>query len=134
MGNLKDKILQVEDRTIEELFIPEWDFSVRIRTLSADEKDTVEKIIIPDKDGNLQYTDRADTLRARIAQFVLVNEDGSQVFDDSEESLKLLGQKSGLALGRIMSHVLEKNDFDDEKIKELAGNSSSGQLENSPSN
>lgn len=94
-----DAILTVNDTVIETVPVPEWGGEVRVRGLTAAERDKYDREIIKvDKRGNTSLG-RLDNLRALLVVRCLVDEQGERLFAD--RSARELGEKSSLVVGRL---------------------------------
>ena len=113
----KDQILEMDDRKVEELFVPEWDDSVRVMELGADDRDELEQYLAEhfSKKDKKDYSYKH--IRAPLVAMSLVDEKGKRIF--SLKDIPALGKKNGIALDRIfevsnrLSKVfgLEKEDI-----------------------
>lgn len=113
----RDTIFGSQDLVIEELFIPEWNSTVRIRSLTAMERDEFEHSML-DQRGRRTKID-AHNIRAKLAVLCLVDGNGARLFKN-EEYLQL-GLKNASALSRIYNKSQELSGVTDEDIEELAG-------------
>ena len=127
MGILNRKaILDSEDLKMEEIFIPEWNGSVFVRTLTGQERDEFEESMFRGK-GREEANFR--NLRARLVALTVVDEAGKRLF--SFDDMELLGNKSSRALDRIFDVAQRLAGFTSEDIKGLTKNSESGPSEDS---
>lgn len=111
--------------------IPGWGV-VRIKDLSAAERDQIEQSCVVDrlvvvKGGRrkLRRETSLDNIRAKFVAACVVDEDGNSVF--TLDDVKALGQLNARAIDRIFTVVQERNGLRDEDLDELAGNFSAGQ-------
>lgn len=126
----KAAILAQDDLKYEDVQIPEWGGSwVRVRSLNASERDHFEASTVQ-RNGK-KVTTNLENIRARLCLLCLVDEDGNRLFDEGDTFP--LGGKSAAALDRIFTVAQKLNGLRDEDVEELAGNSSAGQSEDSPS-
>lgn len=125
----KADILSQQDITTEELFIPEWDAWVKVKMMTASERDHFEASTVQRNgkkvDVNLQG------IRARLCILCLVGEDGKRMFSDEDEYA--LGTKSAAAIDRIFTVAQRLNGLRDVDVDELTKNSNAGQPDDSPS-
>lgn len=111
----RDAILTADDFTFEDVEVPEWGGTVRLRTLAGSERDKFEASVYGDgKKAKL------DDFRARLSAMVMVDENGDRLFSDSE--VKQLAKKSAAALSRVFDAALRMNGISDGDVEELAGN------------
>ena len=120
----KDQILGVEDLPSEDVHIPEWGGSVRIRGMTASERDSFEADIAGEK-ANWQ------NFRARWIVYCCIDEKGNKIFD--KRDAKQLGQKSGKAVSKLFSRLQHLSGMTSEAAEEKQGNSDNGQSEDSSS-
>jgi hypothetical protein len=114
----RDQILSAEDLGFEDVYVPEWGGTVRIRGLTSRERDMFEASSIVDDSVNV------DNIRARLVALSLVDETGTRLFelDDAIE----LGKKSALAMQRVFERAQQLSGLTNEAIDELLGNSDGG--------
>lgn len=124
----KAEILAKDDLKIEDLFVPEWDAWVKVRTLNASERDWFEASTVQ-RNGK-RVTTNLQNIRARLCLLCLVGEDGERLFQQEDEFP--LGGKSAAALDRIFTVAQRLNGLRDEDVDELAKNSNGDQGEDSP--
>ena len=75
---------------VTELYVPEWDGTVRVRGLSAQEAEEI---------GNLVSRGKAENIAARIVALAIIDEHGNRVFGDGD--VERLGHASFAAIRRI---------------------------------
>ena len=115
----KAEILAQDDLKTEDVFVPEWDAWVRVRTLNASQRDWFEASVTQ-RNGKKTSINLAN-IRARLCLLCLVGEDGEPLFQQEDEFP--LGGKSASALDRIFSVAQRLNGLRDEDVDELAKNS-----------
>lgn len=126
----KSSILSQDDLKVEEVYVPEWDGWVGVRTLQANERDWFEASTVQ-RNGK-QITTNLQNIRARLCLLCMVNpETGERLFQPEDEFP--LGGKSAAALDRIFTVAQRLNGLRDEDVDELAKNSNAGQSDDSPS-
>lgn len=125
----KQEILAKEDLKTEDVFVPEWDAWVKVRTLNASERDHFEAGTVQ-RNGK-KTTTNLENIRARLCLLCLVDENGERLFQ--EEDTYPLGGKSAAALDRIFTVAQRLNGLRDEDVEELAGNLPAGPSAASPS-
>jgi len=124
----KAEILGQNDLKTEDLFVPEWDAWVKVRTLNASERDWFEASTVQ-RNGK-KVTTNLQNIRARLCLLCLVGENGERLFEQEDEFP--LGGKSAAALDRIFQVAQRLNGLRDEDVDELAKNSNGDQGEDSP--
>lgn len=129
----RDGILGVRDFKIEEVFVPEWDGSVYVRSLKGKARDAFEGSRVRVKENN-RIEMIHDNTRARLLSMTVCDAEGNLLF--SEEDVEALGEKNAAALDRIFDvaqrlSALRAADVET-KVKNseavLTVNSSSGSL------
>jgi hypothetical protein len=110
----KAAIEKIDDLKYVEVNVPEWGGKVRIKTISASQRDKFEEHVL--KSGN----NAADNIRARLAVMCIVDEHNKNIFTESD--IKMLGNKSAAALDRIFSEAQKLNFMSDKDIEDLAKN------------
>jgi len=119
MTTLREQILAADDRPVEQLYVPEWNLTVSLRTISAGERDAFGASNDPRLSGGkpVNYA----TLRARFCALVLVDEAGQRIFSDDD--IEALAAKSANAIDRVWEAASKLNRMAEEDIGELAKNS-----------
>lgn len=105
---IKPKVLAVD--------VPEWNGSVFVRELLANERDWFEAWQL----GNDGNADRFRGVRAKIVAYCICDESGNRLFRD-EDSTKL-GELPARGLDRVFSAILEHNALNGESIKSAEKN------------
>jgi hypothetical protein len=125
----KDQILQADDRKTEDVPVPEWGGTVRLRSLSGAERDEFENGI-QQQVGNKQVIN-ARNARAKLVALCAVDEQGQLLF--SKADVIKLGSKSSLALQRVYDVACRMNGFTEDDMKDLTENFGEGRSEPSTS-
>lgn len=113
----RDQILDADDLKTTDVEVPEWGGTVRVRTLTGEQRDKFEASMIDmGKDGSVKRN--AENVRARLVVECVVNEQGEQMFNRAD--VRLLGKKSAPALDRVAAAAQDLNAFSDNDIEELA--------------
>lgn len=105
-----EQIVEVDDRKLEVVDVPEWGGAVRLRPLSLEEywdvedKSQVRGTVVP-KERCLQ-----------MLRVSLVDEAGEPLFD--EQSIRALSRKSFKATERLFNKIIEISDLTGELLKE----------------
>lgn len=116
-------ILGVSDIQTEEVHVPEWQTWVRVRGLTAAERDDFEQSCVVGKGKNKDVSVR--DLRAKLVVRSLVDGDGARLFGDGD--YLMLGQKSAAAVDRIYDVAARLSGISETDEEELLGNSTPGQ-------
>ena len=96
-----EEILNRDDFTFEELEVPEWGGTIRIRSLSGNERTKITNMVQKRKDG--------DGMFEQVVIFAAVDENGKRIFRD--DHLAALKEKSATVSQRIGQKVLELSGF-----------------------
>ena len=111
----KDQILAAEDLVTEDVEVPEWGGTVRVRMMTGAERDSFEDSLTQTKGKNVK-TNLAN-LRARLVARTVVDEAGKRMFTDAEAGV--LGQKSAAALDRVFEAARKLNGMTEADVEEL---------------
>lgn len=125
----RDAILSASDIKTEDVHVPEWGGTVRVKGLTAAQRDVFESQAL-DMRGKSVSVNMAG-IRALLASMAIVDEGGNPLF--SKKDVAALGDKSGAALDRVFEAVTRLSGIGDNDVAELAGNSEADQIEGSPS-
>lgn len=120
-----DQIRSASDVTIEEVAVPEWGGTVRVRGLTAKERDRYEAGMMASK-GEINMANA----RARLLVTTVVNDSGDLMFSKADTGW--LGEKSASAVDRIFAVASRLSGIGAADMDVLAGNSS-GQSDDSNS-
>lgn len=114
-----EQILDAEDLAYEDVPVPEWGGTVRVRELPGTERDRFESQFVG-RDGASVRAEGLDGFRSRLAAAAIVDAAGKQVFR-SEAETKRLGQKSAKALQRVCDVAMRLSGIGEDDVKELTG-------------
>jgi len=119
MALSKEEIFNIKDIEIREVYVPEWNGTVYIRTMSGVDRDRFDESLqsATRKDGTVDIR----TLRARLLALCICDASGSPLF--SLADVEKLNQKSSKALMRLFAVAQDLNGLTEEAIQELLGNS-----------
>lgn len=117
----RDAILSAQDLVTEDVAVPEWGGTVRVRGLTGTERDEIEASMVEQR-GRKVHMNMAN-LRARLCAMSIVDEDGRRLF--ATVDVKVLGEKSAAALDRVFSVAQRLSGFSKDDIEELTKNSES---------
>ena len=124
MGLLtKDQILSADDLKTKDVVVPQWGGTVRLRTMTASERDRFENMVFVGKDKNERMAD----IRATLLSLCIVDEKNNLVF--SEKDIKALGGKSAAAVDLLFSEAQKLNAVTDQDIEDQVKNSEATQGE-----
>jgi hypothetical protein len=114
----REAILAISDTQIETIDVPEWNTMVRVRGLTAAERDQFEGEIVQRNGKDVRTNTK--NIRARLVVLSVVDADGARLF--TYHDIATLGEKSAKALDRIFSKAMELSGLRDEDVAELAEN------------
>lgn len=111
----KEQIAAKPDLPIQTVEVPEWEGSVRMRTLSGAERDDFEQAIHNQSrpDGKMQLKQ----LKATLVSLCLVDEEGEQMFNAEE-----LNEKSAKVLNDLFFVASKMNGIAAEEVDEMVKN------------
>lgn len=117
----RDAVLESDDLPHKDVPVPEWGGLVRVRTLTAAERDAFEQSLAAG-DG-----DKANlaNIRARLCALCMVDEAGGRLFTDDDAAR--LGAKSGQALDRVFAAAQSLNAMGKAAGDAMEKNSIAGQ-------
>lgn len=130
--SLKDSILNAKDvGNMLEVAVPEWDVTVYLKQLNADELTEWEainfKYCLSDSKINLRDKRQksvdldisARRERVTLVAFCLCDKDGTRIFSNGE--IGLLGKKSAEVVNKLFDLCKKHNHMTDETQEDLAG-------------
>lgn len=131
MTNLltRDAILSASDIRSEDVKVPEWGGTVRVKGLTAAQRDQVEAKAVSARGSNMQLN--LVGMRAHMAALAIVDDKDKPIFTQAD--VKALGEKSGAALDRVFEAVTRLSGMSDDDVEELTKNSEADQSDDSPS-
>lgn len=112
----RDAILDAKDLSTRDVEVPEWGGTVRIKMLTAEERDKFEASTVTIKGGTQKMN--VENLRARLIVLCVVNEAGERMFTNAD--VRMLGKKSSAALQRVFNACQELNAVTDDDLEDLA--------------
>lgn len=116
----KSAILAADDLKTEDVEVPEWGGTVRVRAFSGRERDAFEASLVRG-DGKDRKVDLTN-MRARLVALTVVDETGQKLF--THDDVDLLGAKSGAALDRVFAVAQKLNGLSAADVEDLTKNSS----------
>ncbi len=123
----REQILEVKDLQFEDVEVPEWGGTLRVRGLTGIERDRFEDAILDQRGKNVKV--KMTNMRARLVALSVVDEQGQALFTQTD--IGVLGRKSAAALQRVFNVAQRLSGFSDEDLEELAKNSSDAQSDDS---
>lgn len=113
----REQIIGADDRKTEDVAVPEWGGTVRVRALSGAERDAYEAGIVSLR-GDGTKSVNLKNLRGRLVSLSCVDEDGARLFTD--EDAIALGDKSASALERVFDVARKLSGLSEDDVEELA--------------
>lgn len=111
----KVSLLATEDVKTEEVEIPEWGGSVRIRVMNGHDRDEFDKWMYG-KETNGAFCG----MRVFLCYLCVIDKDGKRMF--SMEDLPALEEKSGSALSTLFIAIQKLNKLTRAEVDKIAGN------------
>ena len=109
-------ILEQPTLIIETLEVPEWNGKIRLKHLSAKERDDFESSMVKvTRSGRQQMNN--ENFRARLVQLAAVKADGSPLF--TRHDIKTLGSLPAAGLQRVFNKINEMSAFSEDDLKDL---------------
>lgn len=115
----KEQILEVQDMQFEDVEVPEWEGSVRIRVLTGTERDKWEQECINRTGPNNKV--RIGQLKVGLLAACIVDPSTEDLMF-SQKDLVALNQKNSAVIQRLFKEAQRINGIGDEAVDELAGN------------
>ncbi|MEU0309785.1 hypothetical protein [Streptomyces cyaneofuscatus] len=127
-----EQILDADDLAIEDVPVPEWGGTVRVKGMSGTERDRFEAGFVGNDMKQLPKDKALEHYRARIAAACLVDHAGNKMFRSVGE-VRRLSEKNAEALQRVVDVANRLSGLTQEDVEELTGNSEPGQSDSSTS-
>ncbi|MFF7365813.1 hypothetical protein [Streptomyces sp. NPDC008125] len=116
-----DQITAADDRSWEDVTVPEWNGTVRVLALSGTDRNAYQaSLVVLGPNGSVQRMNLADQ-SARLLAKSLVGEDFQRLFTDRD--VKALGAKNGAVLHRLFEVAQRLSALRKEDVEAKAGNS-----------
>ncbi|WHX19832.1 hypothetical protein QFW82_23675 [Streptomyces malaysiensis subsp. malaysiensis] len=116
-----EAILNAQDLPTEDVEVPEWGGTVRVRAMSGTELDRFESGFLGNDMKQLPKDKALEHYRARLAAACVIDGDGNRLFRSAAE-VKRLGEKNAKALRRVCDAAMRLSGMSEEGQKELTGN------------
>lgn len=111
----REDILQADDILTEDVAVPEWGGTVRVRGLTGAERDGFEADSVRGKGKNTSVN--LANLRARLVALAVVDEHGNRLFGPAD--VAALGRKSAAALTRVYEVATRLSGLGESDVAEL---------------
>jgi hypothetical protein len=123
----KNQILEVDDIRYEDVFVPQWDGTVRVKVMTGTERDSYETSLYEFKPGSGnkqgQLKLNRDDMRAKLLARVIVDEKNQRLFCDAD--IRALGAKSADALDVLFEVAQRLNGLAKGDLEKAEKNSES---------
>lgn len=121
------EISTAADIVYEEVDVPEWGGSVRVKSLTAVERDAFETSLVGGTAARLT------NIRARLVAFCLVDAVGTRIFVDPVSGADMLAGKNAAVMDRIFTVCKRLSGIGPDDAKAIEKNSDPDLSESSPS-
>lgn len=114
----RDQILGHKKLKQEVVDVPEWEGSVVVRELTANEADAFESMfagVRPSRNGNEPETPQVRQFRAKLVAMSVIDEAGNRLFSDGD--VVALGEMSRAALDRVSTVAMRLSGYSDDGKK-----------------
>jgi hypothetical protein len=111
-------ILGASDLAHSDVYVPQWKGTVRIRTLTARERDAFEASLTAEKEAGNRVD--FDNIRARLVALCAIGTDGTRLFTAGD--IEALGEKNGGAVDLLFDAARKLAGMTASDVKELEGN------------
>lgn len=122
-----DDIASIQDRVIEPVDVPEWGLRVYVKSLSAREKEKyVDSIrVTKGKGRNATQEVVLEESSAKLVVMCACDKNGKKLFNMSH--VKMLADKSGKAMQRLVDKASELNGLSDDAEEDAKNDLASGE-------
>ena len=123
----RDAILGAQDIRTEDVLVPEWGGTVKVRGMTGTQRNAFEKSITREKPAGNRTARRtgqttteiiAEEVKTRLVAWCVVDEHGTRVFHDDD--LQALNEKSASALEKIVDAAMRLSGMDEEDVSQMA--------------
>lgn len=114
----REDILKAQDLKYEDVEVPEWGGTLRIRMMTGAERDAFEQDLFDTK-GN-DSVKNLGNLRAKLVARCACDEKNKRIFSDKD--IGSLGEKSSAALDRVFAVAQRLNKIGPKDVEELTKN------------
>lgn len=113
-------ILSADDLPIEDVEVPEWGGTVRVRGLSSAERDAWEESLMGPEDAEGKRKQTYENIRAKLIARSAIDEAGNRLFTDAD--VVALGKKGAAPLVRLYTVALRLSRLRKEDVETIKGN------------
>lgn len=123
----RDTILAVDDRTYEDVEVPEWGGTVRLRSITGAQRDAYEQSLIEQRGSSRRMNMR--NARAKLIVLCAVDEGGRPLF--TEDDVRALGRKAAKPLDRLFDACRRLAGLSEDDVDRLTEDFGSAQSDDS---
>jgi hypothetical protein len=114
----REAILAADDRQYDDIEVPEWGGTVRVRGMSGAQRDDYEASIIEQRGNDRKVNLR--NARAKLVARCVVDGEGKAIF--TTDDISSLGRKSAVALERVFDAARRLSGMTEGDVERLAEN------------
>ena len=126
---------QIKDSGLKQevVEVPEWGGIVRVRELTADERDEYEQSLMEARrfGKKIEVKPNFKSAKAKIVCKCIIDEAGNRMLADKD--VLWVGKKSSAVLNRLADVIQRLSGMMEKDLEDLEGNSGTGQSEDSSS-
>ena len=111
----REAILKANDLPTRDVSVPEWGGTVRVRSLTAADREQIETAFVDANEAG-----EALNGRARYAAAAIIGDDGAALF--TVDDVNALAMKSAAALDRVHKAVADLNRLGEDGVEAAAKN------------
>lgn len=116
----RDEILAAVDVSYEDVYMEKWGGYVRLRSLTASERDRFEASLR--KQVGKREVKNLENVRAKLVATVATDDQNQKLFTGANDQ-KLLGEKNAAELNTLFERACKLSGITDDDVKDLEGNS-----------
>ena len=122
--SLREQILSANDLPFEDVPVKEWGLTIRVRAITAGERDRWDQITFLYKNGKV--AEHPEDVRAKLLVFACCDpETGARLF--TEDDIPALTGKNSDAMNRLWAVASELSKVMNADVEKIAKNSDSAQ-------
>ncbi|MGW1278012.1 hypothetical protein ACWD4V_13810 [Streptomyces tsukubensis] len=127
-----DEIDSADDRTFEDVPVPEWGGTVRIMSMSGTDRNSYQQsMVVMGPDGKPKEV-RLEQQLARLLARCLVDESGRRLYV-TDKQIQSLGRRDGAVLERLAAIAKRVSKLGKDSVEEAEGNSAAAESGSSTS-
>ena len=116
----KNDIETCDDLVTEDVEVPEWGGTVRVRSMTARDKDSFDMRLVKLQEGGKSAEINRRNIRASLVVASVIDDKGERLFSDDD--VEMLGAKNGVAIDRVFAVASRLSLLNPDDAEELAGN------------